>query len=93
MITLISADPNISKENEMKRNSNFNLNREQELALIEIGMNTLLRSLPYMMADSKPKPAAKKEKKSKQKRFMSIAARKAISRRMKAVWAAKRAGK
>lgn len=73
---------------------NFTFTREQEIALIEIGMNTLFRSLPLMMNGSKPATRKKVETKEpkKKKRTMSVAARKAISRRMKAIWRDKRAG-
>ena len=61
------------------------LTRKQELALIEIGLNTLLRGL----TPNEVKTSRKTKKKSvpkEKKRTMSADARKAISRRMKKRW-------
>jgi hypothetical protein len=74
--------------------------RRQELALIEIGLNTLLSvsSNGYKRTRTPAKTKVEEIKELnapveivKEKRTMSPAARRKISRRMKKVWAAKRA--
>jgi hypothetical protein len=67
--------------------------RQQELALIEIGLNTLLNGA---LNGRKKTPKTKVEEPNapveiKKKKVMSPAARRRISRRMKKMWAEKNA--
>lgn len=73
------------------------LTRAQEVALIEIGLTSLIRGAEAThnalrtlkkVSPSKPSPPTKKP--LHKKRTMSLARRKAISRQMKARWAAAR---
>ena len=70
--------------------------RKQELALIEIGLSALITSATERSKSNGHSPMIMEpvERKDKKKRPpMSAAARRAISRRMKQMWAEKSASK